>query len=452
MSDGVFPEGFVWGTATAAYQVEGAVHADGRGESVWDRFSHTPGRVQDGDTGDDACDHYHRWASDLDLMAELGVTGYRFSISWPRVMPEGKGSVNHKGLDFYDRLIDGMLERGIAPFPTLYHWDLPQALEDRGGWAARDTAHAFADYAEAVAARLGDRVERWMTHNEPWCASILGYMDGYHAPGRTGTSTGLTAAHHILLSHGLAAPRLRSYGGKVGIVLNPEWKVPASSHPADQAAADLAHQKMFRWFADPLFGRGYPEGAMADYGWDAAAVLDGDLDEIACPLDQLGINYYTREVVRSNQIDESERSDPIRSGPEFTDMGWEVQPAGLTFLLELVSREYFDGPIYVTENGAAYPDAEDFAGFVDDHDRVGFLGRHLEAVDAAIAKGVHVAGYFLWSFLDNFEWAFGYSKRFGIVRTDFDTQARIPKASFHWYRKVIDTNGLDLSSPDPRNH
>jgi beta-glucosidase len=437
-----FPDGFLWGTATAAYQIEGAVDEAGRGPSIWDRFSHSPGMTDNGDTGDIACDHLHRWEEDLELMAELGVTAYRFSISWSRVFPQGRGSVNHEGLAFYDRIVDRLLDLGITPFPTLYHWDLPQALEDEGGWLARSTAGAFAEYADLVVGELGDRVANWMTLNEPWCSAILGYMAGYHAPGVRGMDTGLTAAHHLLLGHGLAVGRVREHGIKIGIVVNQDWKVPASAHPADVAAARLADQKMAGWFLDPLLGRGYPGEAMEDYGWDQAVVQPGDLEIIAQPIDHLGLNYYTREVVRASSLDEDERSDALFPGPEFTDMGWEVQPEGLTVLLRRLAEEYGQHEIYVTENGAAYPDAADESGVVDDQDRVSYLQRHLAAAREALQAGVALRGYFVWSFLDNFEWTFGYSKRFGIVRTDFPTQRRTPKASFAWYRGVIERNGI----------
>jgi beta-glucosidase len=443
MSDKVFPAGFQWGTATAAYQIEGAVEDGGRGPSIWDRFSHTPGMTENGDTGDIACDHFHRWEHDLELMAELGVSAYRFSIAWSRVLPTGRGPVNHDGLAFYDRLVDKLLDLDITPFPTLYHWDLPQALEDEGGWTVRSTAEAFADYADLVVGELGDRVSHWMTLNEPWCSAILGYMAGYHAPGRRGIDSGLAAAHHLLLGHGMAVTRVREHGIKVGIVVNQDWKVPASSHPADLAASLVADQKMAGWFVDPVMGRAYPAEAMADYGWDMAPVRDGDMELIAQPIDHVGLNYYTREVVRASDLSEAERLDVLSHGPEFTDMGWEVQPEGLTVLLRRLADDYGQTEIYITENGAAYPDLVDGNGSVDDTDRISFVARHLAAAHDALRAGVPLRGYFLWSFMDNFEWAFGYSKRFGIVRVDYPTQRRIPKASFDWYRQVIAANALD---------
>ncbi len=435
-----FPVGFVWGAATASYQIEGAVDEGGRGESIWDRFSHTDGSTFKGHTGDVACDHYHRWPEDLDLLSRLGAKAYRFSIAWPRIMPEGRGEVNKDGLDFYSRLVDGLLETGIVPFATLYHWDLPQALEDEGGWTARSTAHAFVAYAEAVVSRLGDRVTKWMTLNEPWCSAVLGYMTGDHAPGRVDVPAALDASHHLLLAHGLATPIIQAAGGEAGIVLNQDWCQPASAHPADQAAADMADQKMSLWFLDPVTGRGYPEGAVRDHGWDQSVVRPGDLDTISAPIDHFGLNYYTRQISRASDLSDEERSDVIKADGEPTDMGWEVHPQGLSKLLLRLHDEYKVGPIYITENGAAYPDAADASGFVDDQDRIEFLERHLRAVGDAMAGGVPVAGYFVWSLLDNFEWALGYSKRFGLVRVDYDTLKRTPKASFDWYRDVIERN------------
>lgn len=445
MVDVVFPEGFLWGVATASYQIEGAAREGGRGESIWDRFSHTPGRIQGGDTGDVACDHYRRWRRDVELMAELGVRAYRFSVAWPRVIPHGRGPVNREGLDFYSDLVDALLEAGIAPFPTLYHWDLPQALEDEGGWPARATAEAFADYAAVVVDRLGDRVEHWMTLNEPWVSATLGYITGLHAPGRADLADGLRAAHHLLLAHGLAVRRIREVapGAKVGIVLNQEYKQPASEHPRDVAEAHLEDGLMNRWYLDPVAGRGYPEDIVEHLGWDRSPVRDGDLEAIAAPLDQVGLNYYTRLVVASGAVDDDDRpGERVVPGPEYTEMGWEVAPDGLVPLLRRLAGEYGFARIYVTENGAAYPDRPDPDGFVDDADRISYLKRYFVEAHRAIEQGVPLAGYFVWSLLDNFEWAFGYSKRFGIVRTDYQTQRRIPKASARWYRDVIAANAV----------
>jgi beta-glucosidase len=445
MADLVFPEGFLWGVATAAYQIEGAVGDGGRGESIWDRFSHTPGRVQDGDTGDVACDHYRRWPRDVELMAELGVRAYRFSIAWPRVMPSGRGPVNREGLDFYADLVDALLEVGIVPFPTLYHWDLPQALEDEGGWPARATAEAFADYAAVVVEHLGDRVGQWMTINEPWVAATMGYVTGLHAPGRMSLADGLRAAHHLLLGHGLAVRRIREVApaARVGIVLNQEYKQPASAHLADLAESRLEDGLMNRWYADPVAGRGYPEDVVEHLGWDRDPVRDGDLEVISAPLDQVGLNYYTRSVVAAASVDDGERpGERVRVGREHTEMGWEVAPSGLVPLLTRLAQDYAFPRFYVTESGAAYPDQADADGFVDDADRISYLRRHFVEAHRAITEGVPLAGYFVWSLIDNFEWGFGYSKRFGIVRVDYETQRRIPKASAHWYRDVIAANAV----------
>ncbi len=431
-----FPDDFVWGVATASYQIEGAVDEDGRGESIWDRFSQTPGKILTGETGDVACDHYHRWREDIELINELGVDAYRFSIAWPRVMPDGVGELNQAGLDFYDRLVDGLLDAGITPYPTLYHWDLPQPLEEEGGWLNRNTAEAFADYSQAVVDRLGDRVERWMTLNEPWCSALLGYSAGHHAPGLTGTENGLTAAHHLLLAHGLAVPRIQDAGCDVGIVLNMDFMQPASAHPADHAAADLEDEKFGRWFLDPVSGRGYPEEAVADYGWDMAVVREGDLDVIAAPIDHVGLNYYAIRIIRSDLISETERTEVVPAPAEYTEMGWVVAPQGIVPLLERL-RDYGYEQIYITESGAAYPDEPDERGYVDDQARISYLDRHFDAVAEAIDRGVGVKGYFVWSLMDNFEWGFGYSKRFGLARVDYETLERIPKASYGWYRDYI---------------
>jgi beta-glucosidase len=431
------PDGFLIGAATAAYQIEGAVTEDGRGASIWDTFSHTPGRVVGGHTGDVACDHYHRMDEDVALMAELGLDAYRFSIAWPRVLPAGRGAVNPAGLGFYDRLVDRLLEHGITPFATLYHWDLPQVLEDEGGWRRRSTSEAFAAYAEVVTSHLGDRVGHWATLNEPWVSAHLGYITGSHAPGGSDLADGLAAAHHLLLAHGLAVPRIRrsAPGAAVGIVLNLVEVTTMSAHPADVAAATIAEGTVNRWFLDPIAGRGYPGDAAAALGWDGAPVRDGDLGTIGVPIDFLGVNYYTRLIKGSPGL--ADRPEPIaRSSGEITDMGWEVHPDGLEHVLRRVDREYGFSRLYVTENGVAYPEPEHVEGPIDDAERISYLQRHLEAAARAVAGGVPLAGYFVWSLLDNFEWAFGYTKRFGIVHVDFDTLARTPKRSYSWLREL----------------
>lgn len=432
-----FPDEFIWGVATASYQIEGAADEDGRGESIWDRFSKTPGKVLGGDTGDVACDHYHRMPQDVALIAALGVDAYRFSVAWPRVVPDGTGEVNHRGLDFYDHLVDELLEVGITPFPTLYHWDLPQALEDRGGWRNRVTAEAFLDYSTAVTDRLGDRVKRFVTLNEPWCSAILGHLTGDHAPGLKDTASALSAAHHLMLGHGLVAQHLHADGLEVGYVVNRETKLAASDHPSDVTAARIADEKMNGWFLDPVAGRGYPESAVRAYEWDESPVLGGDLGIIAEPLDFIGLNYYTSSVVADPNLAESDRDVRRHDAAEVTDMGWPVVPGGLTVELRKLSEDYGFRDIFVTENGAAYPDAVGTDGTVDDQDRISYLRRHFQAASEAIEAGVPVRGYFVWSLMDNFEWAFGYSKRFGLVYVDYDLLLRTPKASFQWLGEFL---------------
>lgn len=417
---GRFPTDFLWGAATSAYQIEGAVREDGRGESIWDRFSHTPGRIRNGDTGDVACDHYHRYRSDVELMTELGLNAYRFSIAWPRILPEGRGRPNPAGLDFYDRLVDELLAHGISPLATLYHWDLPQALEDAGGWPVRSTALAFADYAAIVAERLGDRVNRFATICEPQVVAELGYRTGEHAPGRTEPAAALAAGHHLLLAHGLAVERIRTAAPRaaVGIVLNLYPVHPATPHPLDVETAALTAECVNGWYLDPIAGRGYPPDAVRATGWSGAEVEEGDLETIARPIDFLGVNYYSRWRVRSPALP----ALPPAEEPEQTGMGWEVYPAGLIEVLELVAERLPGLPLYITENGAAYPD--DPADPTHDPARVAYLRRHLVAALEALDRGLPLRGYFVWSLLDNFEWAHGYSQRFGIVHVDYATQER----------------------------
>jgi len=427
-----FPSDFVWGAATAAYQVEGAATEDGRGESIWDRFSATPGNVANGDTGAIACDTYHRYAEDIRLMRTLGIGAFRLSVAWPRILPEGRGPVNRAGLDFYDRLVDDLLANGLDPYVTLYHWDLPQALEENGGWPVRDTVDAFTEYTEVVVARLGDRVRHWITQNEPWVISWLGYGLGVHAPGRTSDSDALAAGHHILLAHGRAAEVLRREApdSEVGIAVDLVPMYPFSDTEADIEAAHREDGFRNRWFLDAVLGRGYPEDMLERYAEILPPIADGDLETIAAPLDFLGINYYTRNVVRAGV------GEVATEGAEHTDMGWEVYPDGLRDLLVRLHAEYELPDLYITENGAAFPDSRN-NGTVLDPRRIAYLGGHLDAVASAIADGVPVRGYFLWSLLDNFEWAFGYSRRFGIVYVDFETLERVPKDSFAWYRDFI---------------
>jgi beta-glucosidase len=428
-----FPANFTWGVATSAFQIEGASRADGKGLSIWDTFCQNQANIVDHSNGDVACDHYHCYKEDVALMAALGVDAYRFSMAWARVQPDGKGAWNEKGFDFYKRLMDAMQDKGIAPHLTLYHWDLPQGLQEDGGWMSRDTAHRFADYAQEVARRFGDRVVSIATHNEPWCTANLGYGNAQFAPGVADKKQAVQVSHHLLLSHGLAMQAMRAVKPKsqLGIVLNQWTADPATDTEADRALAKLEWARSVQWFMDPIFKRRYPELALAHHGANAPQVAEGDFDIIAQPLDFLGVNYYRREVMSAE--------DPPRQpegGEGFTDMGWEIYAQGLTDLLLQLKAEYDLPPIYITENGMAAADQlED--GRVDDQVRVDYIRTHLEALKAAMDQGVDVRGYFLWSLLDNFEWNSGYTKRFGIVYVDYATQARIPKASALWYRDFL---------------
>ena len=429
-----FPREFVWGAATAAFQIEGATHADGRGESIWDRFCRTPGKVANGDTGDEACDHYHRWPEDIELMSRLGLDAYRFSIAWPRVQPDGRGPANRNGLDFYRRLVEGLLEREITPLATLYHWDLPQPLQDQGGWASRDVVERFAEYAQLVFDGLGDLVDAWVTHNEPWVTSFLGYGYGVKAPGVTDWPAALAAAHHVLLSHGRAARAFRSSNeGELGITLD---LTHVSGEPGAARRLD-GHRN--RWFLDAVLRGSYPVDMIELYEERVGPldfVHDGDLHEIAAPIDFLGVNFYQPAVAHPGEgplaVDES-RAD----GPR-TAMGWTVEPSSLTTLLLRLQRDYGGVPFVITENGASFDDPPvDGNAVVEDPDRVAYLRDHIAAVELAVGEGVDVRGYYVWSLLDNFEWEHGYDSRFGIVAVDFANQRRIPKRSALWYRDLI---------------
>jgi beta-glucosidase len=457
-----FPEGFLWGTATASYQVEGAVNEDGRGPSIWDTFSHTPGKVYRGDTGDIACDQYHRLEEDLDLMVDLGILAYRFSVAWPRIQPEGSGPANQKGLDYYRRLVDGLRSRSIEPMLTLYHWDLPQALEDRGGWTSGETSGRFAEYAGIVYEALADSVRFWITLNEPWVSAWMGYGMGRHAPGIEDVSKALAATHHLLLGHGLALENLRSLGrenNQLGITLNLSDVRPATEDAADIEAARRVDGNANRLYLDPLFRGSYPEDMLEHYRSesDFAFLREGDLQKISQPLDFLGVNYYFRntvvdgrrrsELATAMRFAELNAATVLPEGVETTAMGWPVEADGLTELLLRLHREYTRVPIYITENGRAVYDYVDPEGGVDDEERVAFLEAHFRAAHAAIEQGVDLRGYMVWSLLDNFEWAEGYSKRFGIVFVDYGTQRRIPKMSARWYTEVIRRNGLPEEGP-----
>jgi beta-glucosidase len=459
MAHRVFPRDFLWGVATSAYQIEGATGEGGRGESIWDRFASTPGTIADGSDGGMACDHYHRWREDLSVMRQLGVQAYRFSIAWPRVMPHGRGAVNATGLDFYDSLVDGLLDAGIRPFATLNHWDLPQRLQDEGGWPVRGTAEAFVAYAEAVSMRLGDRIRDWTTHNEPWCVATLGHEQGVHAPGHRDPVEALRASHHLLLSHGWAVPVLRrnSPGARVGIVLNLVPGYPASPSDADHEATRRFDGSFNRWYLDPIFRGSYPRDAVEDRRQaghlprgEMPWVEEQDLPGIAAPLDYLGVNYYSRAVLRSDRIPEAANAPrSVTEAPreERTDMGWEVYPQGLHDLLVRVQREYRPPKVYVTECGAAYDTGPGPGRRVADGRRREFLRDHLLAALGAIADGVPLAGFFLWTLVDNFEWRHGYGKRFGVVWLDRVTQERIVKESALWYRDVIAANAVDDGAP-----
>lgn len=428
-----FPPGFVWAVATSAFQIEGAARENGKGESIWDRFCRVPGAIADGSNGDVACAHVHRLESDLDMIASLGVDAYRFSVSWPRVQPLGAGAWNAKGMAFYDRLVDGLLARGVQPYLTLNHWDLPQALQDQGGWPARDTVHRFVDYARGVQRHLGDRLTAITTHNEPWVIAVLGHEKGEFAPGLKSRKTANQVAHHLLLSHGLALQAMRADGAraKLGIVLNLGHTEPATDTPADIEQARLDDLRGRCWYADPLFKGRYPQPVWDELGADVPDVQAGDLAHIATPMDYLGVNYYSRNVVSA-----SGSFDKKTSGLALTDMGWEIYPRGLTGLLLTLHRDYILPPVYITENGGAFKDPLT-DGRVHDADRIDYLQTHIAAVAEAMRQGVPVAGYMVWSLMDNFEWSSGYAKRFGIVHVDYATQQRTLKDSALWYREFL---------------
>ncbi|HEX9068338.1 MAG TPA: GH1 family beta-glucosidase [Ktedonobacterales bacterium] len=445
MAEGGFPAGFYWGAATAAYQIEGAIAEDGKSESIWDRFAHTPGKIDDRTNGDIACDHYHRWPEDVALMARLGLSGYRFSTAWARILPEGYGRVNQAGLDYYSRLVDALLAEHITPFVTLYHWDLPQALQERGGWESRDTAKAFAELAHVVTARLGDRVRHWITHNEPHIVVFHGYVTGTKAPGLTNPALIGPVAHHLLLSHGLAAQAIRSESpqAQVGITLNLTALEPASDRSEDIEATTLLDGLHHRWYLDPLYGKGYPEDAARLVRMPADVVRSGDMETIATPTDFLGVNYYTRYRVRAGR---GELAIPQMVEPtgRLTTMGWEIYPQGLTELLARAHREYAPKMLYVTESGVAFPDAVAADGHVHDPARADYLREHFHAARDAMAQGVPVGGYFVWSLMDNFEWSYGFTQRFGLLYTDYRTQRRIIKDSGFFMQRIAATNGADL--------
>ncbi|MEU9924815.1 GH1 family beta-glucosidase [Streptomyces griseoluteus] len=436
------PDNFRWGTATSAYQIEGAVAEDGRSPSIWDTFSHTPGKIDGDDNGDIACDHYHRWRDDLGLMRQLGVDTYRLSVAWPRVMPGGDGPVNPKGLAFYDELTDALLEAGITPSVTLYHWDLPQVLQDRGGWPERDTAEHFAAYASAVAERLGDRVTHWATLNEPLCSAWIGHLEGKMAPGWTDLTAAVRASYHLLLGHGLATQAIRTAApdAEIGIVTNLSTVHAATDRPEDVAAAHRQDGHVNRWWLDPVHGRGFPADMVEVYGVELPQ-KPGDLETIAAPLDWLGLNYYMPAHVADDPDGPAPYTRSVRrEGVPRTGMDWEIDASGIETLLLRLTEEYGARKIYITENGSSFPDRVGPDGTVDDPERRAYLESHLAACASAAAKGAPLAGYFAWSLMDNFEWAYGYDKRFGLFHVDYATQARTIKASGRRYAEIIDTH------------
>ncbi|HZO71340.1 MAG TPA: GH1 family beta-glucosidase [Ktedonobacteraceae bacterium] len=441
----LFPPDFLWGAATSAYQIEGAVHEDGRAPSVWDCFAATPGATYQGQTGEIAADHYHHMTEDVALMAQLNLNAYRFSLSWPRILPHGTGTVNERGLDFYDRLVDHLLARNIRPIATLYHWDLPITLQDRGGWLSRDTAYAFADYAEVVAQRLGDRIDMWLTHNEPWCTAYLGHALGIHAPGLRDKQLAVSVGHHVLLSHGLAVPRLRAHlssQAQVGIAVDFYPVYAADNRPETLHAVRQADTFRNRWFLEPLFRGRYPDDLFTDMGVHPPALQEDDFAIISTPIDFLGVNYYSRMLVRGRTAatvapDASYETIERISGSSYTETGWEVFPAGLANILTRIHLEYSPQAMIVTESGAAFEDLWDGSNGVHDQRRIDYLQEHIQTVAGVVQQGVPVKGYIVWSLLDNFEWAEGYRKRFGLVYVDYPTQRRIIKDSGLWYASFV---------------
>ncbi|MFQ3610613.1 MAG: GH1 family beta-glucosidase [Fimbriimonadales bacterium] len=435
-----FPSDFLWGAATASYQIEGYPLADGAGASIWHRFSHTPGTTHEGQNGDIACDHYHRWQEDIEWMRRLNLNAYRFSLAWARILPEGHGRVNPAGLDFYKRLVDALLEHGITPMITLYHWDLPAALHDRGGWMNRDCVGWFADYASLIFRELGDRVPLWATLNEPWVVMALGYLFGQHAPGLRDLGGASRAGHHMLLAHAQAVKAFRAFvpsDAQIGIVTNLGPQQPATDSPQDQLIATLWHNFINRYFLDPIFRGEYPQAVLSFIGEFAPPIEEGDMETIQTPIDFVGVNYYTRNVLTYDATDAFGSRSVPQEGKRYTEMGWEVYPEGLYEIMRWVQEEYGSIPLYVTENGAAFADELNAQGEVDDPLREEYLRAHIEQCHRALQDGIPLRGFFYWSLMDNFEWAFGYTKRFGLLYVDFDTQQRILKRSGRWYADWI---------------
>jgi len=443
-----FPAGFMWGASTAAYQIEGAWNEDGKGESIWDRFAHRPYRILNGDTADVACDHYHRFSEDVELMQSIGLNSYGFSIAWTRILPQGRGAVNAKGMGFYDRLVDTLLEAGIQPAATLYHWDLPQALQDEGGWSNRDSVAWFTDYARKVFDRLGDRVPLWFTINEPWVVAFQGYGYANFAPGIADFSQAYQVAHHLLLAHGRSVQIFRQggYKGEIGIKLDQSHFVPASENEADRAACQRAYDLSVALFKEPIFNGRYPKMLCDWLDSHVPNILAGDMDLIRQPIDCLGVNHYMTHTIRFDHdgglLKFSSNEHTSAPGWGATDVGWGINPPGMTAILLDIKEKYGNPKVYVTENGCALHDTPDTEGFVADWGRIDFLRAYLRAVHNAIEAGANVCGYFLWTLLDNFEWCMGYKARFGIVRVDFQTQRRIPKQSARWYGEITANNEL----------
>ena len=449
-----FPEGFLWGTAASAYQIEGAYNEDGKGESIWDRFVRGPGNVRNGDTGDLACDHYHRMPEDVALLKSLDVPCYSFTIAWTRILPEGRGAVNVAGLDFYDRLVDELLAAGVQPKATLYHWDLPQGFQEMGGWPNRDLVAYFADYAAIVFEKLADRVEIWGTLNEPWVAAFLGYATGLHAPGIRDYTQAYQSAHHLLMAHGMAVQRYREggYGGQIGLILNLNGFIPATDSEEDRAATQRVHDETHALFLDPVFKGRYPQAHFDFIGPHQPEIHPDDLRLIAQPIDYLGLNHYNTDWVAfdpAGGLNQARLTPYSAPGWGRTEMDWGINPSGLKEEILYLKEHYGNPKLYITENGCAMPDAPDEEGFVADADRIRFLEAHLAALHEAMDDGADVHGYFVWSVFDNFEWERGYGPRFGLVRVDYETLKRTPKQSAHWYRDVVAANALKLqASPE----
>lgn len=442
-----FPKDFVWGVATSAYQIEGAAFEDGRGPSIWDTFSHTPGNIIDDENGDVACDSYHRLDEDIALLKELGVNSYRFSVSWPRVIPDGTGKVNKKGLQYYENLVDQLLEHGIEPMCTLYHWDLPQKLEEKGGWDNRDTIDAFVEYAKVMFERLNGKVKRWITLNEPWCASFLSHYIGEHAPGNQDLQLAVNVAHHLLMAHGKTVQAFRELAveGEIGYAPNVTWLEPYSRKSEDMEACRRGNGWFIEWFMDPVFKGEYPAfltNWFADKGI-TIPLKDGDLEVISQPVDFLGINYYNGNLARHKANSGLFDVENIDAGYDKTDFDWFIYPDGFYSVLLYVKKRYGNIPVYITENGACYDDVVE-NGRVRDEQRIAYIKKHLIALNRCLESGVNIKGYHVWSLLDNFEWAYGYTKRFGIVHVDFQTLKRIPKDSYYWYQKLIRNNWFTI--------